>query len=665
MTPEGLCGYYMPKATQLREERTNWRRKAANLRKLLKSANGSRYILAEMVTQREEEAAAGWAKAEEMCELAHANQQMHEQNLVELGNARIETREEREKCGIWKTVAGLAQEENRRLLGAAEQYQNGVRELSGTMAERSSVISEELAALQRRWQRCEDQRFAACEQVEVLERECDELKLYSDALHAKNADLKTELKDTYERNAKNCEDLIAVTFERNGARKEREKYSEQLAEIAHLVNELSKTAESGGHGVREKLRVLNDKVTFWKDWSGGCISREQEIERCFRRGMRIMQNRIDRTEADLTLSEITVESYENALIMEKLDNAMTKASERISNNQAENKPIEQADPCGMCSGDCGADDESTPEPLSWKDEDEIEAEKTVQMSVKDLEVDALETAIQSEDFEQMRTRNLELVEQNNSLQMEVDDWKGHHGAAFDRSEKLRLSLIELRKECNELRGDLVIATRENELLRNTVNASVLGMGAEQGLGVGGEAEMVEMLSALRASRQSYRQLARVDAERAREVEALRATMGDLETANEQWSSKCGQLATVVLDLRKQLANRQEARSSGRIELGGSTLRGQGYTGPRNVRKTPEASGVSAENERGTKGRTSPSADEIRSRDSVTEESQNDACQNSANRFTSQNTERTPGGEVDSWLVRLVTEMLKAMTRRES
>lgn len=84
-------------------------------------------------------------------------------------------------------------------------------------------------------------------------------------------------------------------------------------------------------------------------------------------------------------------------------------------------------------------------------------------------------------------------------------------------------------------------------------------------------------------------------------------------------------------------------------VAGPTVRGRAYEGPRNTRKRPETSGVSASESMSTKGRTYPLGIANEPKTAVTEVETKSACQNSAVRPCGSDGERVTSG----WLGRLV------------
>ena len=289
----------------------NWRNKAAKLRGWLRNANNARYSLIEQVAELEADIKRAWSESEAA----------------------------EKRTNGWKEVAKLAQGENRRLINLLASQPNLVEEASRTIAEHSSLVAVELAEVESRWKRCEDQRFAAVEQVQMLEEQntqlTEELKESRETITGleghrdrlltgiEEFNLKT-MKMQLDRDA--CRHEVERLTEENGRiRKSNEALAIDLEHYQEQLRIKKEAAVAQLLCVEEAIAEIKAKYAKQEEHANNQVRRACHVKNCFHRGMRIMQNRIDRLEGDLTMAEESANAWENAYALAKVDDAMTEA----------------------------------------------------------------------------------------------------------------------------------------------------------------------------------------------------------------------------------------------------------------------------------------------------------------------------------------------------
>jgi hypothetical protein len=145
------------------------------------------------IEQESSEADNGWRLVGEMTELAQSTAAQLAGAQVHIVKLSHQLELARESASEWQTTARGAERisEERRIrldrMGAA------VEDLTSSLAAQSEVTTSELNEIQARWQKTEDQRFAAVEQCMALEQRCSWLNRANDELVSEQARLCTSV----------------------------------------------------------------------------------------------------------------------------------------------------------------------------------------------------------------------------------------------------------------------------------------------------------------------------------------------------------------------------------------------------------------------------------------------------------------------------------------
>ena len=244
----------------------------------------------------------GWRKLQEMTEHAYstAAQLAGTQAQVQVLASQLELA--RESAAEWQATARGAERISEERRVRLDRLNEAVEGLTSSLAEQTTTMTDELDQIQARWQKTEDQRFAAVEQCVALETMVTQAdRKLGAALRAAAA---------AEHQVGSLKDEIAQRDLRIGCLLEKGLMAARfLAGVGYAEpRELWRRVDDAENALLGAFVSSNEDVPCPANWAS---IRFRHYQAAFSRGMRIAGNRIERLEASLTALETQYTELEN------------------------------------------------------------------------------------------------------------------------------------------------------------------------------------------------------------------------------------------------------------------------------------------------------------------------------------------------------------------